>query len=544
VTGLCHLVCGEHARGPESSPARRAGLRRRFRPSDQLESCNVYDCIDRFIKATYVSVELFHRIFESFRRRAVSAPDGGMMRRSTLPRFSVPRARLTGSAAGTSGIVRLFAAVALAAVVAAVAPAIGGYDPPDVAGAAIPPGADSQWVDTWVSMPQLTEPGNMPPPPFRQNDRVLVDSTLRQTVRVTVGGARIRLRVSNAFGGAALPVTKMSVAVPLGGKAGVEAIQAGTSRPVAFDGRPSVVVPVGAQMVSDPLGFDVAAGSELAVTIYLAGGQASTDITSHPGSRTTSYLLAGEHVEDTDLAGATPVDHWYFLSGVEVWARRSTATVAVLGDSLTDGRGSTTNGNDRWPDQLFDRLQADRRTAGVAVANQAAGGNRVLNDGLGPNALARLDRDVLAQSGVAWLIVFEGVNDIGTADADEASQRKIANDLIAAYDQIIVRAHAQGIRVYGATLTPFGGNTMYDDAAGRRETARQRANTWIRTAHRFDGLIDLDGAARDPADPRRLRPAFDVGDHLHLNPAGYKVLADAVPSWIFQRTPLRPGPGQ
>jgi lysophospholipase L1-like esterase len=280
------------------------------------------------------------------------------------------------------------------------------------------------------------------------------------------------------------------------------------------------------------------------VTMYLADGQASTDITSHPGSRTTSYLLAGEHVQDTDLAGATPVDHWYFLSGVEVWASGSTATVAILGDSLTDGRGSTTNGNDRWPDQLFDRLRADRRTAGVAVANEAAGGNRVLNDGLGPNALARLDRDVLAQSGVAWLLVFEGVNDIGTADADETGQRKVANELIAAYDQVIVRAHAQGIRVYGATLTPFGGNTMYDDPAGHRETARQRVNTWIRTAHRFDGVIDFDGAVRDPADPRRLRPALDVGDHLHLNPAGYKVLADAVPSWIFQRTPLRLGPGQ
>jgi lysophospholipase L1-like esterase len=474
------------------------------------------------------------------------------MRRFTFPRLSAPGAVRDRRSAGMprparvvlTGPVRLVAAAALMTVVAAVAPAIGGHRAPGVAGAAIPPGANSHWVDTWVSMPQLTEPGNMPPPPFTQNDRVLLDSTLRQTVRVTAGGSRIRLRLSNAFGGAALPVTKMSVAVPLGGKAGAGAIQAGTSRPVTFDGRSSVVVPVGAQMVSDPLGFDVAAGSELAVTIYLADGQASTDITSHPGSRTTSYLLAGEHVDDLDLPGATPVDHWYFLSGVEVWARSSTATVAVLGDSLTDGRGSTTNGNDRWPDQLFDRLRTDRRTAGVAVANQAAGGNRVLNDGLGPNALARLDRDVLAQSGVAWLIVFEGVNDIGTADADAAAQRDVADDLIAAYDQIIVRAHAQGIRVYGATLTPFGGNTMYDDAAGLRETARQRVNAWIRTAHRFDGVIDFDAAVRDPADQRQLRPAYDVGDHLHLNPAGYRALADAVPFWMLQRAPLHLGPGQ
>jgi lysophospholipase L1-like esterase len=168
--------------------------------------------------------------------------------------------------------------------------------------------------------------------------------------------------------------------------------------------------------------------------------------------------------------------------------------------------------------------------------NQAAGGNRVLNDGLGPNVLARLDRDVLAQSGVKWLIVFEGVNDIGTADATEAAQKQVTQDLIAAYGQIIVRAHALGIRVYGATLTPFGGNAAYDDPQGYREAARQAVNEWIRTSHRFDGVIDFDRAARDPANPRQLLPALDVGDHLHLNPAGYKVLADAVPARLFSRS--------
>ncbi|MBA9002980.1 SGNH/GDSL hydrolase family protein [Thermomonospora cellulosilytica] len=392
-------------------------------------------------------------------------------------------------------------------------------------------------------MPQLTEPHNMPPAPFTQDGLVMADSTLRQTVRVSVGGRHVRLRFSNAFGGAALPITKASVALPLGGAAGVGAIRAGTSRPVTFNGRPSVVVPVGAQMVSDPLGFDLAAGSNLTVTIYLADGQASNDITSHPGSRTTSYLLAGDHVGAGDLPGATPTDHWYFLSGVEVWSRRGTAAVAVLGDSLTDGRGSTTNGNDRWPDRLFDRLRSSPATANVAVLNQAAGGNRVLNDGLGPNVLARLDRDVLAQSGVAWLIVFEGVNDIGTAEATPTAQRKVAADLIAAYEQIIVRAHAQGIRVYGATLTPFGGNAMYDDPQGHRETARQTVNRWIRTAGRFDGVVDFDAATRDPADPRRLLAAFDTGDHLHLNPAGYKAMADAVPTGLFHHRPLPQGIG-
>lgn len=390
------------------------------------------------------------------------------------------------------------------------------------------------WVDTWVSMPQLTEPGNMPPPPFTGEDVVLADSTVRQTVRIALGGQRMRLRVSNAFGGAALPITAMSVALPSGGQAGVSAIQPGTARAVTFHGRPSVVVPVGAQMVSDPFELGLAARSNVTVTMYLAEGQASRDITSHPGSRTTSHLLAGNHVDAEELPGATPVNHWYFLSGIEVLSGGAAAGAVMLGDSLTDGRGSTTNGNNRWPDQLLDRLQADRRTAGIAILNQAAGGNRVLNDGLGPNALARLDRDVLAQSGVRWMIVFEGVNDIGTAVATEAAQRKVADDLIMAYDQIIVRAHAQGIRVYGATLLPFGGNTGYDDPAGFRETARQVVNQWIRTSHQFDGVIDFDRVARDPANPRQLLATFDDGDHLHLNPAGYRALADAVPAHLFR----------
>lgn len=395
------------------------------------------------------------------------------------------------------------------------------------------PVAAGQWVNTWASMPQLTEPGNMPPAPFTQDGLVMADATLRQTVRVTVGGPHIRLRFSNAFGGAALPITAVSVALPAGGQAGVSAIDPATTRPVTFNGRPSTVIPVGAQMVSDPLGFRVAPLTNLAVTIYLAAGQASNNITSHPGSRTASYLVAGNHVTDADLTGATRTDHWYFLSGVEVFASRGTFGAVMLGDSLTDGRGSTTNGNDRWPDQLVDRLQSSPRSDDVAILNQAAGGNRVLNDGLGPNALARFDRDVIATSGVEWLIVFEGINDIGTAAATPEAQQQIAADLIAAYEQFIVRAHAQGIEVFGATLLPMGGNTGYDDPTGFREGARQTVNQWIRTSHKFDAVIDFDKVIRDPAAPRNILPAYDTGDHLHLNPVGYKAMADAVPARLF-----------
>ncbi|WP_329244600.1 SGNH/GDSL hydrolase family protein [Streptomyces sp. NBC_01478] len=391
----------------------------------------------------------------------------------------------------------------------------------------------AHWVNTWTAMPQLTEPGNLPPAPFTGTRSVLVDTTLRQTLRVTTGGRKLRLRFSNAYGDTPLPLTAVTLALPRDGRAGASAIVPGSGRPVTFAGRGSATVPVAAQLVSDPLDLDLRAATVLTVTTYLATGQPSLALTSHPGSRTTSYLQTGDRTQDEDLPGATPVDHWYLLSDVEVLAPRTTTAVAILGDSLTDGRGSTTNANDRWPDQLYDRLRTHPATAAVAILNQAAGGNRVLDDGLGPNVLARLDRDILSRSGVTRLIVFEGVNDIGTAAATPAAQHRVTEDLLAAYGQIVVRAHAQGIRVYGATLLPFGGNT-YDDPAGERESSRRAVNSWIRDAGCFDAVLDFDRAVRDPADPRRLLPALQVGDWLHLNPAGYGVLAATVPAGLLR----------
>lgn len=382
-------------------------------------------------------------------------------------------------------------------------------------------------------MPQLTEPANLPPAPFTGTNSILVDTTLRQTLRITTGGRTLRLRYSNAYGDTPLPLTAVTVALPVDGKPGASAIVHGSGKAVTFAGRASATVPVGAQLVSDPVDLDLPAASVLTVTTYLATGQPSLALTSHPGSRTTSYLQLGDHTRDEDLPGAIPVDHWYLLSDVEVLAPHDTSAVAILGDSLTDGRGSTTNANDRWPDQLYDRLRAHPATAAVSILNQAAGGNRVLNDGLGPNVLARLDRDVLTRSGVTRLIVFEGVNDIGTAEATQAAQHRLAEDLLAAYDQIVVRAHAQGIRVYGATLLPFGGNS-YDDPAGERESCRQVVNTWIRTSGHFDAVLDFDRAVRDPADPRRLLESLQVGDWLHLNPKGYGVLAATVPAGLLR----------
>jgi lysophospholipase L1-like esterase len=393
-----------------------------------------------------------------------------------------------------------------------------------------------RWADSWVAMPQLTEPGNLPPPPFTTATGVFLDSTVRQTMHVTVGGSRLRVRFSNAFGDTALVITAAHLALPATGAVGGSAIRAGSDRTLTFQGRTAVTIPAGAQAVSDPLNLPVSAAESLAVTIYLAQGQPSLNITSHPGSRTTSYMVAGNHVADLDLAGAAHVDHWYFLSGVQVVSEPDTFGAVMLGDSLTDGRGSTTNQNDRWPDQLAARLRAHRSTHSVAVLNQAAGGNRVLNDGLGPNLLARLDRDLLAHSGARWALVFEGVNDIGTADATEDAQRAVGDELIRAYEQIIVRAHDRGIAVYGATITPLQGS-FYTDPAGLREATREAVNHWIRTSGRFDAVIDFDRAVRDRDDPTIIAPAFDSGDHLHLNPAGYQAVADAVDLGLFRVRP-------
>jgi lysophospholipase L1-like esterase len=412
--------------------------------------------------------------------------------------------------------------------------------------AELSPHSAGHWIPSWVAAPQLTETSNLPPPPFTQPTAVFQDSTLRQTFRVTLGGQFLRLRFSNAYGTTDLPITAVSIALPAGGQAGASAIQPGTSQAVTFDGQPSVDIPDGAQAVSDPVDLPVATGTNVTVTIFLADGQQTNNITSHPGSRTNSYMVMGNHINDTDVAGlpgATFVAHWYFLSGAEVWTEPSTADVDVMGDSLTDGRGSDTNGNDRWTDDLFNRLHTIPFTSNVGVLNQGLGGNRILQDSLGPNVLARLDRDVIAQEGVKWLIVFEGVNDIGTADATQAAQAQVASDLISAYQQIITRAHAMGIRVYGATITPFGGNTMYDDPAGLRSQTRQTVNHWIRTSGAFDAVLDFDKVARDPANPNQILPAFDSGDHLHLNPAGYQALADSIPPTLLIPKPLPPGFG-
>jgi lysophospholipase L1-like esterase len=385
------------------------------------------------------------------------------------------------------------------------------------------------WVGTWATAPQLVEPDNLPPAPgFR-------DATLRQIVRVSLGGKTVRVRFSNAFGTSALTLVWARIARSAG--EGRTALT--TDRPLTFGGRASVTIPAGALAISDALAFDLPPLSDVSITIYLRGAPAG--ITGHPGSRTTSFLQRGEASSDDGFGAAARVEHWYFLSGIDVLAGADASAIVVLGDSITDGRGSTTDQHDRWPDNLARRLQSAPRGSTVAVLNQGIGGNRLLRDGLGPNALARVDRDVLAQAGVRWLVVLEGINDIGTGPSLRAKGEAApsAEDVIFAYEQIIERAHAHGLLVYGATIMPYEGFTYMNYYTPEGEADRQRVNAWIRTSGRFDGVIDFDAAARDPERPSRLSAAVDGGDHLHPSANGYRIMADAIDLGLFAVKPGR-----
>jgi len=327
----------------------------------------------------------------------------------------------------------------------------------------------------------------------------------------------------------------MIAAAHLADSAGGAAILPATDEALTFSGSASVTIEAGASVVSDEIPFKLAARSNLAVSIVL--GNVPADLTGHPGSRTTSFILPGDAVAAADLPGAAHVDHWYLLSEIDVRTTQPAAAVVVLGDSITDGRGSTTNANDRWPDQLARRLAASPATANIAVLNAGLGGNRLLREGLGPSALARFDRDVLAPAGVKWLIVLEGVNDLGTAVGARAQHAPgaSAGDVIAGLHQLIVRAHAHHIRVYGGTITPWTGFTMYHTPESEAE--RQAVNRWIRTGGEFDAVIDFETAMREPGEPVRLAAPFDCGDHLHPSPAGHAALAGAVDLRLLTLTP-------
>jgi lysophospholipase L1-like esterase len=382
--------------------------------------------------------------------------------------------------------------------------------------------AEPAWVGSWSAAQQLVEQKNRPPAPG------LSHNTLRQVVHLSVGGEQLRARFSNEFGDAPLVIEAAHIAM----SGGQSRIVSATDRALTFSNRTAVTVPPGAMVLSDPLANQTSAMADVAVTIHF--GATPEAMTGHPGSRCTSYLQGGDAISEPQLATAVATAHWCVLSGIDVSAAVSSnqpAAVVILGDSITDGRGSGTDRNSRWPDQLERRLAArEAPLAGIGVLNQGIGGNRLLLDGLGPNALARFDRDVAAQSGARWLIVLEGINDIGTSS--EADARQLPAQLIAAHRQLIARGHSLHLKVFAATLLPFGGSFYF--TAGH-EAARQQVNDWMRTAGEFDSVIDFDQAMRDPAKPASLLGGFDSGDHLHPNELGYQHMAAAVNLELFRR---------
>lgn len=379
-------------------------------------------------------------------------------------------------------------------------------------------GGAMHWVGTWTGAPQLTETANLPPSP-------LTGAALRQVVHVSIGGSQVRVRFSNEFGDGPLTMNEVHIAVSPDNPDDSK-IDTATDTALTFSGTAAVTIPMGQHVWSDPVNFSLAPLSSLAVTT--AFGTVPTDVTGHPGSRTTSYEQTGSTVVNAaSMTSAQTVQHWYVLDGLDVMASASTQGIVVLGDSISDGRGSDTDGNDRWPDDLAVRLHGNAATANVAVMNQGIGGNAVVTGGLGPTASSRFSRDVLEQDGVRWVIILEGVNDLGA----QTSATQITGD----FGQMISAAHAQNLLVYASPITPFAGTTDYAPTTDvQMEPGRTAVNTYIMSGV-FDGVIDLSTPVSNGANPPALQTMFDSGDHLHPNAAGYHAMANSIDLTLFTK---------
>jgi lysophospholipase L1-like esterase len=411
---------------------------------------------------------------------------------------------------------RLFTAFALLIAVAC-SPGAAQRDPERVQR----PDTRAHWVGTWASS-QMVPVGR-----FSQAD--LTDATVRQVVRVSLGGERLRIRLSNTFG--TRPLRIESVQVARSADAATARIAPGSGRAVTFAGDDAVTIPPGAEAVSDPVDLTVPPLSHLAISFYLP--QPPSPRTSHPGSRTTTFLVHGNRSAAANLPGARTIAHWCQLAGVDVIAGPRAAAIVAFGDSITDGFGISPNSDQRWPDILAARLQDDPATRHLAMLNHGISGNRVLSEGFGPSALARFERDVLGQPGVKFMILLEGVNDLGMlGTATPAARRALLANIIAGYGRMIARARARGIKVIGATILPFAGSEYRPGAAA--EADRQALNAWIRAPGHFDAVVDFDAVMRDPAVQTRLRRAYDSGDGLHPSAAGYRAMAEAVPLALFR----------
>ena len=388
--------------------------------------------------------------------------------------------------------------------------------------------AQAPWVVSWGASPAP----QLPTASLMQSQKLTFENqTLREIVHLSLGGKTLRVRLSNAYGSRTLEIRsahsgnalqRFQLSVP------------GSDRPLSFGGRSFVSIPPNALVVSDPVDLDVPASSDLTVSLFVDKAEGSG---IHYAAEQTSYVASGDLTAAASMGDAQKINSWVFLSDVDVVASKSACTLVAFGDSITDGAHSTPNTNQRWPDLLAQRLLARHRPLGVL--NAGIGGNRLLNDPLdnvrfGVNALARFDRDVLAQPGVKYLIVLEGINDLGHyVPSAPPAQNVSADDIITALKQIVARAHERGIVAFGATLTPFeGAHPGY--FTPEKEVKRKAVNQWIRSANAFDGVIDFDKATRDPGHPDRFLPVYDSGDHLHPSDAGYHAMAATIDLSLFR----------
>ncbi|HYL36480.1 MAG TPA: SGNH/GDSL hydrolase family protein [Bryobacteraceae bacterium] len=390
------------------------------------------------------------------------------------------------------------------------------------------------WVGTWATAAVVrppvrpASPGQAAPQqPAQPAPFTINNQTLRQIVHVSVGGSRARVVLTNAFGTAPLSIGAAQVAL----RESDAKIVPASNRTLTFDGRPSVTIPTGGLMFSDPVNLTVPSMSDLAIDLFLPGDLRDANLTSHFGANQTNYASnTGNFAGAADFPVSATTPSWFFLERVEVAAPAQVGAVIAFGDSITDGTRSTPNTDHRWPDQLAKRLLA--KPGGVqGVLNEAIAGNRLLTEAnipFGINALARFDRDVLGQTGATHMIVLEGINDIGMARQPPGPS---AEDLIAAHRQLIERAHAHGLKIYGCTLLPYEG-AAYFTADG--EAKRQALNNWMRTSKAYDAVIDFDALVRDPQNPTKIQAQYDSGDHLHPNDAGYQAMGGAIDLKLFE----------
>jgi lysophospholipase L1-like esterase len=403
------------------------------------------------------------------------------------------------------------------------------------------------WVSTWATSPQQPRPFPAPRPPAPPAAGATAtpappapprpaaitgfhNQTLRMIAHTSIGGRRVRIELSNAFGSTALGIGAAHIAL----RDTESGVVPASDRALLFGGKPASWIPPGAMVISDAVNLDVPASSDLAVSIYIPEN-AAADTMHAVGLHTTYISKEGDATAAPAIADATTTQSFYFLTSVDVAASPDAAAIVTFGDSITDGAVSTPNTDRSWPSFLARRLAASGGS-NIAVLNQGISGNRLLRDGAGVNALARFDRDVLAQPGVKWLMILEGINDIGLGlrAGAAASDAVSADDLIAALKQLIERAHEHGIKVIGGTLTPFEGAAYFSQAG---ETVRETVNHWIQSAGAFDAVVDFDAATRDPEHPKQFRQGFNNGDHLHPNDAGYQAMADAIDLSIFGLKP-------